>query len=312
MADATVSRFGQVNGAGSATALFLKVFAGEVLTAFAEANIMMPLHMTRSITSGKSATFPASWKAAAAYHTPGTEIVGAVIKANERVINIDNLLIAHAFIATIDEAMNHYDVRSDYSNQIGYALANTADKNLIQLTVLAARAAATVTGGFGGSTLTNAGYDTTADVLVQGIIDAAQALDEKDIPARDRHVVLKPKHYNLLVQSSKATNRDYVEGNGSIASGKVFAISDVLIHKSNHVPSTVISADALENNTYSGTFTNTIGVVFHKSATATVKLLDLGVESQYDIRRQGTLMLAKYAMGHGILRPESAVELLKA
>lgn len=312
MANATVSRFGQVNDAGSATALFLKVFAGEVMTAFAEANIMMPLHMIRSITSGKSASFPASWKATAAYHTPGTEIVGVAIKHNERVISIDNLLIAHAFIATIDEAMNHYDVRSDYSSQIGYALANQADKNLIQLAVLAARAATTVTGGYGGSTLTNAGYDTTADTLVQGIIDASQALDEKDIPARDRHVILKPRHYNLLVQSSKATNRDYVEGNGSISTGKVFAISDVAIHKSNHVPTAVISADALENNTYSGTFTNTIGVVFHRSAVGTVKLLDLAIESEYDIRRQGTLMLGKYAMGHGILRPESSVELLKA
>ena len=39
--------------------------------------------------------------------------------------------------------------------------------------------------------------------------------------------------------------------------------------------------------------------------------MDLAVESEYDIRRQGTLMVAKYAMGHGVLRPESAVELRK-
>lgn len=313
MANATPSRFGQVNGAGSATALFLKVFAGEVIAAFQEANVAMPLHMIRSIKSGKSASFPAQWKAVAAYHTPGAEIVGSVINANERIISIDNLLVASAFIAAIDDAMNHYDVRSIYSEELGRALAYAADKNIIQLTILAARAAATVTGGFGGSLLTNAGYDTTADTLVQGIMDAAQVLDEKDIPMTDRHVILKPKHYNLLVQSSKAINRDFSrEGNGDFATRKVFRIGDVEIHKSNHVPSTVISADSAENNTYSGTFTNTIAVVFHKTATATVKLLDLAVESEYDIRRQGTLMVAKYAMGHGILRPESSVELLKA
>jgi hypothetical protein len=43
----------------------------------------------------------------------------------------------------------------------------------------------------------------------------------------------------------------------------------------------------------------------HKSAVATVKLLDLGMEAAYDIRRQGTLMVAKYAVGHGSLRPEA-------
>lgn len=313
MANATVSRYGQVNGAGGVTALFLKVFSGEILAAFAEANVMMPLHMVRSIKSGKSASFPAQWKAAAAYHTPGTEIVGAVINANERVISIDNLLISHAFISSIDEAMNHYDVRSIYSTELGNALAYAADKNLIQIAVLAARAATTVTGGYGGSTLTNAGYDTTADTLVQGILDATQALDEKDIPSTDRHAILKPKHYNLLVQSSKAINRDFTDGaNGDFAKREVFRIGDVQIHKSNHVPTTVIAADSAANNTYDGTFTNTIGVVFHKSVCATVKLLDLAVESEYDIRRQGTLMVAKYAMGHGILRPESSVELLKA
>jgi len=46
-----------------------------------------------------------------------------------------------------------------------------------------------------------------------------------------------------------------------------------------------------------------------KEAVGTVKLLDLAMESEYDIRRQGTLMVAKYAMGHGILRPECAIEL---
>ncbi|MEM9726839.1 MAG: hypothetical protein AAF909_15475 [Pseudomonadota bacterium] len=37
--------------------------------------------------------------------------------------------------------------------------------------------------------------------------------------------------------------------------------------------------------------------------------MELGAEADYDLRRQGTLMVAKYAVGHGVLRPESAVEL---
>jgi len=30
---------------------------------------------------------------------------------------------------------------------------------------------------------------------------------------------------------------------------------------------------------------------------------------EYDVRRQGTLLVAKYAMGHGILRPDAAFEI---
>ena len=53
------------------------------------------------------------------------------------------------------------------------------------------------------------------------------------------------------------------------------------------------------------------GFVFTPDAVATVKLLDLGLESEYQINRQGTLMVAKYAMGHNVLRPASAIALLE-
>jgi hypothetical protein len=55
MANATVQRIGQQNTAGDVDALFLKVFSGEVLTAFETANTTMDKHMVRTITNGKSA-----------------------------------------------------------------------------------------------------------------------------------------------------------------------------------------------------------------------------------------------------------------
>ncbi len=317
MPNISPSRIGQLDAAGDALALFLKVFANEVLAAFEESNVMFngrdnaPMHMVRSIASGKSAQFPATWKASATYHTPGNELTGQVIKHNERIINIDGLLTSSVFLASLDEAMNHYDVRSEYSFQLGQALAIEADKNLIQLVALAARAAATISGAYGGSQLTNAGYDATPDTLAQGIFDASQVLDEKDVPQSDRYCILKPKHYNMLVQSSKAIHRDF-GGSGSYAEGKVFMIDSVRIVKSNHVPSTNLPQVAGTNNTYHGDFTNTVGVVFHRGAVGTVKLMNLAVEHAYEIRRQGTLFVAKYAMGHGILRPECSVELKKA
>ena len=63
------------------------------------------------------------------------------------------------------------------------------------------------------------------------------------------------------------------------------------------------------NNTYSGDDSKTIGLVFHKSAVGTVKLQDMTTEisgADYGMMYQSTLLLAKYALGHGILRPECA------
>lgn len=308
MANATVTRIGQVNAAGDALALFLKTFGGEVITAFEEVNVFKDNHVVRNITSGKSASFPATWKVNAAYHTPGAEIVGQTTNQNERIITIDDLLIADVFIANIDEAMNHYDFRSEYSKQTGYALSNQWDKNCAQTGVLAARATATVTGGSGGSALTNAAYNSDSSVLASGLWDAAQALDEKDIPEMERSAYFRPAEFYLLAQNTTLLNQDW-GGKGSYAEGKVPMVANIAIRKTNHLPSTnIVTGDA----DYQGDFSTTVGLVMHRSAIGTVKLMDLAMESDYDIRRQGTLIVSKYAVGHGILRPESAVELKTA
>jgi hypothetical protein len=311
MANATPSRLGMALNAGDAKALFLKVFAGEVLAAFAEVNVMLGRHMVRVIQSGKSAQFPVTWKGAAAYHTVGAEITGGTIEHNEKVISIDDLLVSPVFIANIDEAMNHYDVRSIYSAECGMALSNTFDKNVLQVGVLAARATSNFDDlGFGGTKITDnnlksATLATKAEAFAEAIYKAAETLDTKDVPDAERFAVLRPAEYYALVQSAKSINRDF-GGRGSYAEGNVMVIAGVEIVKSNHLPSTNIATGPAA---YQGNFTETCGLVMHKSAVGTVKLIDLAIESAYDIRRQGTLIVAKYAVGHGILRPEAAVEL---
>ena len=317
MANATVSRLGQINTAGDAKALFLKVFAGEVLTAFQESTVTAGRFMERSIASGKSAQFPILGKIGANYHTPGTEIVGSTVPHNEIVVTIDDLLISHAFIANIDEAMNHYDVRAPYSTEIGRRLAYTKDKQLLQLAILAARGSSPVTGEAGGGSVTDAALltDTTGEKLVAGLFAAAQKLDEKDVSEDGRVAFLSPAAYYLLAQNTKIMNKDW-GGAGVYSDGKVLRVAGIEVVKTNHAPfGSTIAAGSLEAGTgdkYAGVFTNTVGVVATKEAVGTVKLMDLAMESEYDIRRQGTLMLAKYAMGHGVIRPACAIELKTA
>lgn len=309
----TVSRLGQANATGDANALFLKVFGGEVLAAFKRKTVMDPLHTVRTIQNGKSAQFPSTWRATAAYHTPGNEITGGQISHNERVITIDDLLVSSVFLYDLDEAKNHYDYRSIYTSQMGEALAITEDQQLLQLVGLAARTSANITGADGGTQLTNALYGTDGATLVSGLFTAAQRLEEKniDVNPADVHAVFKPAQYYLLAQQTSVMNKDW-GGQGSIATANVPLIANIAIHKSNNVPSSNISSVSGTNNTYHGNFSTTVGVVFHKSAVGTVKLRDLAVESDRLVQYQGTLMVAKYAMGHGILRPEAAIELITA
>lgn len=296
-------------------ALFLKVFAGEVLTAFEETNVFKELHLVRTISEGKSASFPATWKASARYHTPGEAVLGSnQINANERIIVIDDLLISDVFLYNLDEAKNHYDVRQIYSTELGRALAKAYDVRLARVATLAARTAATVTGGNGGSQIKNTAAATDGEVLASLAFDAAQTLDEKDIPEADRNFVLRPAQYYLLAQTTKVLNKDW-GGAGSYADASGLKVAGFTVTKSNNVPKDNYAGVPGEQNTYLGDYRDTVALAFHKTAIGTVKLMDLAMEqtgNDFRVMYQGDLLVGKYAMGHGILRPECAIEISKA
>ena len=392
----TPSRAGQSLGAGSDLALFLKKFAGEVLTTFTTDNIFSQMHTMRTIENGKSAQFPLTGYATAAYHTPGYDILdsGNSLLSNilhdEKVINIDSLLLSSVFVPNIDEMMNHYDVRSIYSTELGRALAKKFDQNVAKVIALSATGTSAVTSGGkvtgfkitnkgsgytnggtitfssgGGSgaaativvsggaivginltnpgsgytsaptvglpagsggavtaiitneragssvTLTNtSGSEPSASQLLDGLYQAAQVLDEKNIPSEDRFCVIAPEQYYLLGRSSTDLfNRFYGNNTGNYNSVQIPEVAGFKVFRSNNLPkfSTGTAAGTGENNTYYGDFTLLRALCFHKAAAGTVKLRDISVESEYKIERQGTLFVSKYAMGHGALRPEAAV-----
>ena len=313
MANATAHRVGAVNGGSDKTELFMKVYGGEVLTAFEEANKTLDKQTIRNISSGKSAQFPMTWKLSANYHTPGTELVGQTSNNAEKLITIDDQLIADVFIPNIDEAMSHFDYRSEYSKQAGLALAYTWDKNSLQTGVLASRASTAVTGGNGGSVITSLTtlYRTSATDLAAGIYAAALAMDEKDIPDEEggmpRWAFLRPAQYSLLAQKTDLYNTQTAAGNGNYADGKVLRIGGVILVKTNHLPITNIATGPTK---YQGDFSKVACLVMNSKAVGTVKLMDLATEAAWDIRRQGTLMLAKYAIGQGILRSDCSVSLV--
>lgn len=304
------TRLGEVNRAGgNYLELFKTVFIPEVITAFEQQVVLLDKHYVRTITNGKSATFPVMGRATAAYHTPGAEIVGTNILGNEKVINIDGLLLASVFLANIDEAMNNYDVRGPYAAEMGRALATAYDKNVIAEGILGSRASTLVTGLPNGASITKTDLTSGTQALraaafAQACFSAATTFDANSVPEGDRFVVVKPSIYYDAVQNTDAINRDW-GGAGAYSDGKIFRVAGIEILKSANVQTGVnYTADVHDVDQ-----TNTYGLFFTPSAIGTVKLMDLAMEAEYLIKFQGTLMVAKYAMGHSWLRPECLIEL---
>jgi len=326
MSNASPVKFGNANSGGTRDdALFLKVFAGEVITSFERASKTQGADMVRSISNGKSASFPVMGRIGAEYHAVGAEILGSAVNSNEKVITINDLLISSVFVSNIEEAKNHWDVRSAYSTEMGRALSFQKDKHILQTIGQASLASANVTGGDATTNITNTGIAsatdaTAANAMIDAIFAAAKELDANYVPSEGRKCFMRLEEYYKLANATNAVNVDFSGGaNGGVASGRVTKIAGIeLVPVPHFVASNVNSGTDRGSATNGGSFpqavnlTNFVALVSHPSAVGTVKLMDLAVEKEYDIRRQGTLMVAKYSMGHGVLRPEAAVGIKEA
>jgi len=338
--DATLSRAGAINNATGTwaqdNALFLKVFSGEVITAFERSCIFKGLAQERTIQNGKSAQFPVTGRFTGRFHTPGKMIEGQGNMAqNEVVIKIDDLLIADAALYDLDEAKNFYDIRSIYSKELGNALAREYDKRIARVLTMGARVS---TGDLTANLPTGLSPDDpfrtgtrvdinkaapTPDDFVAAVFAAARALDEKDVPSDGRVLVCSPEVYYTLIQSSRAVNFDFNQQgeNGSYSKGQIAQLAGFSIYSSNHIKQGNVTAKTGEQGfTFAGTdtalssvnMTQTRMLAFQKGAVGVLKLRDLSMQmtgNDYNVMYQSTLMVAKYACGFGYLRPEAICEI---
>lgn len=320
MADMTTQWIGADNNQSPADlaaerALFLKVFSGEVLAAFEANTVTLDKHTVRTIAAGKSASFPVLGRTGdAVYHEPGTLISGQTQNQSERIIPIDKLLIKSLFIADIEDAMTHFDVRGKYAWQMGHKLAQTFDRNVMREALLAARASATVTGGDGGFAVTSddlksAVEETWLLAWRDALYDCAINFDNKFITG-PRYCLVQPSTYRALAKSYTSSgwsilHRDYGVSEGSTSSGEIPNVAGIQI-----IPAPTLPTDDSSLEAFHGVdASKTKGIVFTPDAVGTVKLMDVSVQSDWKIEYQGTLMVARNAIGHGILAPECAAEI---
>jgi hypothetical protein len=306
------TRLGQANLSGDVAALFKDQFIPELLTAFDAKRVMKNYVRSKTINKGKSASFPVLGTTDAKYVTVGDALLGnQTIAHNEITINLDPFLVSDILIHELDVKMQEYDDRAEIVNEMARALANTEDKQLLQVGVLAARGSAIVTGGNGGSVI-NAGASvlTSGETLAAAIYTAGVELDEKNIPENDRYAFVRPLQYALLAQYEDIKNHDI--GTGSYSEGTTGKLNNIQVIKTNHLPRTNItqSVDATNpNNVYYGDFRNTACLVMNKNAVGTVSRQGLIVEPKWILERLAHLLTARILQGHGILRPECAVEI---
>ena len=336
MANATQSVLGALNKAASNTAgsvaydtkyaTYLKLFSGELFKAYESATIARDTVQRRTLKNGKSLQFIFTGRMQAAYHEPGTPILGSGDPpVAEKTIQCDDLLISSAFVYDLDETLAHYSLRSEISSKIGHALAEAYDKKVFRTIALAAREAHPITASPGpepGGPQIELGAtkEYNAQALVDAFFEAAAVLDEKNLPKTGRTAVLNPRQYYALVSqvSSNILNRDYGNSQGNLNSGEgLVEIAGIQIKRSNNLPflAGTVNAQSGENNAYNGDFSTHCGLIYQRDAAGIVEAIGPQVQvtgGDVSVLYQGDVMVGRLAMGVGTLNPAGAIELTSA
>ena len=247
---AQVTMPGASNSAGDRRALYLKLFSGEMFKGFQNNAIARDLIQKRTLKNGKSLQFIYTGRTTAEYHTPGNSILGnsdGAPPVAEKTITCDDLLVSSAFVYKLDEVLSHYDLRSEISRKIGYALAEKYDRLIFRAIARGARKVHPITkANFvepGGTQIrvgssANQSDAFSASALVTAFYDAAAALDEKGVSMDGRVGVLNPRQYYALIQeigSNGLINRD--EQGDALQNGNgIIEIAGIKVYKSMNIP----------------------------------------------------------------------------
>ncbi len=308
-----ISNPGKNLSTGDRDALFMKVFSGEVLTAFSRNTVMMSRHQVRTIDHGRSASFAVMGRTRAKYLAPGNSLDDQRKKFDhtEKVIAIDGLLTADCLITDIDDAMNHYDVRVEYSRQLGEALAQSADCAIInELANMAAKDAAVkenipdnVTGtdkvkGTGKAFEFATGLELSQSTaygnkIIEGLLAARAAFTKNYVPMGDRYCLLTPEGYSALIKALMPDSANY-QALFDPNSGKLQTICGFEVIEVPHLLNDGVDGKHTLSTKYAAAVLQ--GIVFHRSAVGTVKLKDLAMERARRAEYQADQIIAKYAI----------------
>ena len=212
---------------------------------------------------------------------------------------IDKHYYAAFKLEDIAKIQSRVDLRAKYTEKVGYALAKQVDTDLLGL--------------YSGlsQSVGSAGTAITDEVLLSGIL----LLDQADVPAGDRSLVIAPSQMKALLLIDKFVRADAV---GYLAS--MSPIVTGALARGSFDPTKVkgyfgqiygISIYVSTNVATSGSSpVSTHNLLFHKDAFALAMQEDIRIQADYNIRSLATEVVGDVLYGVGEFRDDHAVEIL--
>lgn len=183
---------------------FVQLFEAEVHQAYQGTSVLAGAVRTRTGVEGNTVNFPKLASGQAMVRTPATDVVPLNTAFSSVSVTMQDFIAAE-YSDIFDQAKINFDERQELAQMLGNAIGRKQDQVILDA-LAAASAGSTV-----ANTVVTSGSASASDLNVGKIIAAAEALNTKNVPATDRHLVIHASGLASLLSDERAVSSDFVQ-----------------------------------------------------------------------------------------------------
>ena len=274
------------------SAAFVQLFEQEVHQAYQSSAVLTGAARTRTGVEGRTVNFPKVGKGQASVRTPGTD----VIPLNSTFSSVSCTLTdfaASEYSDIFNQAKINFDERNELAQVVGNAIGRRQDQILLDA-IAAASAGTTV-----ANTVVTSGSASASDLNVGKIIAAKKALDTKNVPPDNRHIIIHANNLAALLGDERAISADF-QTIQALVSGQINTMMGFTFHVLGDRDEGGLAIDGSNDRTC---------FAFHQSAMGVAVGLPASTEINYIAEKTSFLVTAKLSMGAVAIDTDGIVDI---
>lgn len=321
-AQQTLTRPGQILGAGDINAQAIAHYSGVVEHTIERKSVLKDMVPMRTITGTNKVTDFAVGEVGIQKVTPGEAPQGQTVDFSQASFTVDTVLNTRHVLPLLEQFQVSYDARKEIGVEQGRKIAKFIDQSFFiqaaKASLMAqsrfAKAGTDVDGWSAGSkvTLTNAADASDPALLYAAIGNLFVAMENKDVSPRDDDIMLamRPEYFYALQQADQIVNGEYLTSDGNKINAQIFRAWGCPVVSSNNVPQENVAGHLLSNaanaNAYDGDFTKLVALAFSPRALLAGQTIPLTSDVFYDKQYKSWFVDSHLAYAVGPNRAEYA------
>jgi hypothetical protein len=269
---------------------FIQLFDAEVKQAYQGSAVLNNVCRMRTGVVGSTANFPNVGKGQATVRTPQTDVTPLNTSFGTTSVSLTDYN-ASEYSDIFNQQKVNFDERRELAQVVGNAIGRRQDQVIIDA-LSSASAGSTV-----ANTVRTSGSGAS-DLDVAKILAGKKALDAKNVPPTDRHLIIHANNLSNLLTDERAVSADYQQLKALVA-GQINSFLGFTVH---------MIGDRDEGGLAIDGSSDRICYAFHKMAVACAVGIAPKTEVNYIPEKTSFLVTSMLSMGASVIDTDGLVD----